>query len=576
MVVSVLRADLREDAGDLQLCARQESGCEAGIHSMHDIYQDDDTHGIIQVDANNAFNTINRNVFLHNIRIICPEISTFISNCYQRPARLFVVGGIEISSLEGTTQGDPTAMYVYALGILPLIIVLSEPISVSEKVRQSAFADDLAGGGTLVQLRRWWDTIIEMGKYIGYSAKPSKSWLIVKEEYYDIAVEMFEGTGIQITKEGKRHLGAVIGSADFKHEYVTDLINGWIEALKNLNIIAKVEPHLAYTAYVFGFQHKYTYFLRTIPSISNELKRLDAAIDEYLLKPILNNYNYNYSERLWYSLPPRKGGLGIIIPSEVSDTFYKNSRYMTSELVDRIVNQNVAEPREFDVHPSKHEIRTEKTHREDEKLNYVKSTLNEAKTRLLEAITEKGASSWLTAMPIKEHGFYLSKQVFWDTVYLRYGIQVPRLPINCVCGKSFNVEHALTCKTGGYINTRHNDIRDFTAELLNEVCNDVEVEPLLTPLTGEAFKYKSAIKDDNARLDLSARGVHVKGSKVFYDVRVFNPLAPVYRKQSLKAAHKSNENAKKREYREREYRMSNMPHSPHLSSHVLVVWASNV
>ena len=82
MVVMVLRADLQENAGDLQLCAGQESGCEAGIHAMHQIFEDDDTHGIIQVDANNAFNTLNRNVFLHNMKIICPEFSRFICKGY--------------------------------------------------------------------------------------------------------------------------------------------------------------------------------------------------------------------------------------------------------------------------------------------------------------------------------------------------------------------------------------------------------------------------------------------------------------------------------------------------------------
>ena len=118
-------------------------GCEAGVHAMHTIFEEDKTHGIIQVDAINAFNTINRNVFMHNIKIICPEIATFVINCYQRPARLFVVGGLEIKSLEETTQGDPTAMPVYAVGIIPLMLAAGEPLNVSEeKARQSAYADD--------------------------------------------------------------------------------------------------------------------------------------------------------------------------------------------------------------------------------------------------------------------------------------------------------------------------------------------------------------------------------------------------------------------------------------------------
>ena len=105
---------------------------------------------------------------------------------------------------------------------------------------------------------------------------------------------------------------------------------------------------------------------------------------------------------------------------------------------------------------------------------YVKATLTSQKIRILEAITEKGASSWLTAMSMKEHGFYLNKQEFWDSICLIYGLQLPRLQMKCICGNNFTIEQALTCKKGGFINIRYNELRDFTADVLNEVCNDVK------------------------------------------------------------------------------------------------------
>ena len=66
-------------------------------------------------------------LLLHNITIICPEISTYVTDSYESPARLFVTGGggggggKEISSNEGTMQGDPITMGIYAIGIIPLL-----------------------------------------------------------------------------------------------------------------------------------------------------------------------------------------------------------------------------------------------------------------------------------------------------------------------------------------------------------------------------------------------------------------------------------------------------------------------
>ena len=59
----------------------------------------------------------------------CPAISTFVTNCYTTPARLFVIGSTEIRSNEGTTQGDPVAMAIYAIGITPLIMMMIELVT---------------------------------------------------------------------------------------------------------------------------------------------------------------------------------------------------------------------------------------------------------------------------------------------------------------------------------------------------------------------------------------------------------------------------------------------------------------
>ena len=120
----------------------------------------------------------------------------------------------------------------------------------------------------------------------------------------------------------------------------------------------------------------------------------------------------------------------------------------------------------------------------------------------------------------------------------------------CACGHPFSVDHALNCKIGGFIHQRHDDIRDFFAKLLSEVCQDVRVEPPLQPLTGERLQDRANSSDD-ARLDVSARSFWQRGQIAFFDVRVFNPFAKCHLSQKLENTFINNEREKKRAYNQR-------------------------
>ncbi len=128
-----------------------------------------------------------------------------------------IQGGDEISSSEGTTQGDPLPMAMYALAVRPLIDRLQ---SHCPNVKQVWYADDATSAASCSELRVWWDTLLAQGSDFGYHPNASKTHLIVKEKFLGKAKQLFSGTNVNITVEGKRHLGAAIGSRKFTEEYV--------------------------------------------------------------------------------------------------------------------------------------------------------------------------------------------------------------------------------------------------------------------------------------------------------------------------------------------------------------------
>ena len=92
------------------------------------------------------------------------------------------------------------------------------------------------------------------------------------------AEEIFEESDVNITEDGKKHLGASIGSQKFKSNYLDGKVNEWIKELKVLSQIAKSQPQSAYSCFITGFKHKVTYYMRTTDGAMDHLKRLDEEI----------------------------------------------------------------------------------------------------------------------------------------------------------------------------------------------------------------------------------------------------------------------------------------------------------
>ena len=543
-----LKEDIQDSAGPLQMSTGLRGGAEAAIHAMKNIYEEETTDAIILVDAANAFNRLNRLVALHNIQYLSNAFSTVLINTYRHPARLFIVGGGEILSNEGTTQGDTLAMAFYGIGTNPILRKLSQQVP---EVYQVWLADDATGAGRLGDLKKWWDLVSTEGLKYGYFVKPSKSWLVLKRpSMLEEATALFASSPINITTEGKRHLGAVIGTSDFKTEYMEEKVKGWCERLERLSDVAKSQPHAAYSAFIHGEQHRYTYFLRTIPGISTCLQPLDDILNDKFI-PALFGRNVTAAEREVISMPIKEGGLSIRVVSENADAAYTSSKKITEPLMNSIISQSTELPNIADETNAKTTTIAQQKIQGKRRTEDIKNRQTPELRRSLDQVSEPGASSWLGALPIETQGFNLNKGELQDALCLRYGMPLKNLPSKCPCGAPFNPTHAMNCHKGGFVNVRHDKIRNMECKLLATICHDVQQEPPLQVVENKQNYQASANVSDEARLDIRARGFWREGQNAFFDVRVTNLNCNSQINNNTKSVLRKHETEKKRQYNRR-------------------------
>ena len=180
----------------------------------------------------------------------------------------------------------------------------------SPVVKQVWYADDATGAAPCSELCAWWGYLLEHGNGFGYHPNASKTYLVVILEE---AKHLFAGTNVNITTQGKRHLGAAIGSWDYMEQYVQEKVNRpW--PLKPMDLPTKNNPR-----YPQPFQRCHSSDVHPLAHGRPPCSKLTRSL---------------------LALPVRLGGMGLINPSETSNLNYQASEKMTSLLVEIILSQD--------------------------------------------------------------------------------------------------------------------------------------------------------------------------------------------------------------------------------------------
>ena len=403
---------------------------------------------IILVDASNAFNCMNRKVGLQNTGILCPDLYTYLLNTYSTPSDLYVTGGngLKIKSNEGTTQGDTAAMAFYALSLMKMIRSTQKEVP---NVKQVYYADDGAGGGDLDTVKEFWKFLKSEGPKYGYLVNPSKTFLLVKPGLENAAKAKF--LDINITLEGHKYLGSYIGTDEGKEKFVKEEVKRWTKDIEGLSSLAENEPHLAYSAYVYGTSKRWNYLMRTTPDISYHLQDIEETIRSKFI-PSLIGHQINDNYRVLFSLPVRHGGMALENPSQIADREYHNSTKMTEYLWRAIQDQMTSINIKLIHNQQLIDIMKKRKEEDIKQAKFeVMNNLTSEQSRYIALACEKGASSWLSALPLEQFGFALNKQEFVDAIALRYNFDIPGRSQTCVCGEINTQDHSLICKKGGFV-----------------------------------------------------------------------------------------------------------------------------
>ena len=135
-------------------------------------------------------------------------------------------------------------------------------------------------------------------------------------------------------------MNIVVGSNEYREEYVKDLVNDWNNQLVLLLSIAESQPQAACSAFVSGFKSKLNYFMSTISGISEFLYPYEETVRNKFIPAITGGHICSNNEPKVLSVPTRYSRLAIPMFYELAETEYESSRKITSELTPLIINQS--------------------------------------------------------------------------------------------------------------------------------------------------------------------------------------------------------------------------------------------
>jgi len=547
-------------------------------------YQSNVGFGCLLVDARNAFNLIGRYLMLWTVFHRWQKGSRFAFNRYRHHNIVYVrrhpgQPAYEILSKEGVAQGCTFGMFCYGVGLMPLCEQMRAEV---EGAVQPAYADDISSAGPAAANAKTLGLLRRAGPKYGYFPETDKSHYICKGEDEVEARRCFEAEGILDLNysRGERFLGSYVGCGTLKGDYVEGKVAFWTDAIGRLAQVAHRYPQSAYAAYNSCLQGEWQYLSRTTPDIAHHYEPLERAIRDELLPAFLGvtkeDITHEFRELL--AVTVKQGGMGIRNPMAIAEESYHVSQDACSYLVETLVKR---EPMDQLIHISKvgkaRRSYLKQRGQHEMQMNDRRVRGHPAKLRRRQKAS-MGTGDFLSALPHRLNGTILSAEEWRDNVRLLYNLEPLDMPQRCDgCMAKMDVEHALSCKKGGLVHARHDDVASEW-RWLNRCAfspGKVEREPYIntsvgrrlreiaaaapqqnnttTPATQQQQQQQqqqspSTAEVDGKRGDAGVHGFWKPGCLCIFDIRITDTDARSYRHKHPKQVLETHEKEKKDKY----------------------------
>ena len=465
------------------------SGSEKIIHGLRccvDEHWFSTDFTVLKIDLRNAFNLVSRQAVLDECLHHFPELFPWTLWCYgQHPSLLHSLG--TISSESGVQQGDPMGSLLFCLVLQKLVSAIAEDKDCSSLLFHKWYIDDGVIAGPKQAVAHALSIIQDLGPPLGLHINIAKC-----ELYSPCDLSLFPSDMKRFTSPHFEILGAPIGDIIFCGKFVAQKRAEARHLLTQLEEVGSVDPQVALLLLrLCGSFCRLVHLARSIPPslIVDGLALFDNDVRHCFAECTM----VDTSDAAWQQaqLSLSRGGLGLrrlslhspaayIASAVASDCSSPQSKHLL-HVID-LFNASVPTTDELTITSITTSNLTQKllsAKLEDQQFTKLFANASLPDRARLLSISSPHSSAWLSVTPSPRLNLHLDPSEFQVAIKWWLGLPVSQGQLCPQC-MSHSLDqfghHALSCKNGPDVVSRHNRVRDTLFEFCQRACLGAQLE----------------------------------------------------------------------------------------------------